>query len=93
MGVPVVTLLGDMMVGRWSASMLHALALDELVARTSEEYVRIAADLALNLGRLGALRLGLRDRLASSPLCDGRSRARQIEKVYRTVWRRWCGAP
>jgi protein O-GlcNAc transferase len=93
MGVPVVTLLGDMMAGRWSASMLRALALDELVARTSEEYVRIASDLASNLDRLAALRSGLRDRLASSPLCDGRLRARQIERVYRALWRRWCDAP
>ncbi len=90
MGVPVVTLLGETMVGRWSASMLHALKLDELIARTPEEYVRIAAGLAGDLGRLAELRAGLRERLARSPLCDGPLRARQMDRVYRTLWRRWC---
>jgi predicted O-linked N-acetylglucosamine transferase (SPINDLY family) len=90
MGVPVVTLLGEAMVGRWSASMLHALKLDELIARDAGEYVRIAAALAGNVGRLAALRAGLRERVAGSPLTDGRLRARQMERVYRALWRRWC---
>jgi predicted O-linked N-acetylglucosamine transferase (SPINDLY family) len=93
MGVPVVTLLGEAMVGRWSASMLHALKLDELIARDAVEYVRIASGLAGDLKRLGTLRAGLRDRVAGSPLTDGRLRGRQMERVYRALWRRWCRRP
>jgi predicted O-linked N-acetylglucosamine transferase (SPINDLY family) len=93
MGVPVVTLLGERMVGRWSASMLHALKLDELIARDPAEYVRIAAGLAADVQRLGALRSGLRARVAGSPLTDGRLRARQMERVYRALWRRRCRWP
>jgi protein O-GlcNAc transferase len=90
MGVPVVTLRGETMVGRWSASMLHALKLDDLVADTPQDYVGIAAALARDGQRLADQRQGLRNRAAASPLVDGRLRARQMDRVYRALWRRWC---
>jgi predicted O-linked N-acetylglucosamine transferase (SPINDLY family) len=90
MGVPVVTLLGDTMVGRWSAAMLHALELDDLIARTPEEYVEIALALAGDPLRLEALRAGLRDRVRQSPLCAGAPFARHFERLMRALWRRWC---
>ncbi|AWK86715.1 tetratricopeptide repeat protein [Azospirillum thermophilum] len=90
MGVPVVALLQDTIVSRWSGSMLHAVGLGECVARSEAEYLDIAAGLAGDPARLAALRAGLRARLAASPLCDGRLRARQLERVYRALWRRWC---
>jgi predicted O-linked N-acetylglucosamine transferase (SPINDLY family) len=90
MGVPVVTLLGGAMAGRWSASILRALQLPELVAGSREEYVRIASGLAGDLPRLAGLRAGLRARVAGSPLCNGQARARQVERIYRMLWRRWC---
>lgn len=90
MGVPVVTLCGETMGGRWSASMLEALKLPELVARNPEEYVAAAVRLAGNVNGLAALRRALRPRLLASPLCDGAGRSRQIDRVYRALWRRWC---
>lgn len=91
MGVPVITLAGGHMAGRWSASILRALKLDGLVAADRAGYVALAAELASDLPRLAALRAGLRQRVAGSPLCDGRARARQVERLYRALWRRWCG--
>ena len=90
MGVPVVTWAGPTVASRWSASMLRALKMDELVADTPEGYAAIAAALANDPQRLATLRAGLRGRVLHSPLVDGRLRARQIDRVYRTVWRRWC---
>lgn len=90
MGVPVVTLRGAMMVGRWSASMLKAVDLEGLVAETRDEYGAAAAGLARDLPALAALRAGLRQRVGASALCDGARRARQFERLYRAVWRRWC---
>jgi len=90
MGVPVVTLQGDYMAGRWSASMLRAAGLGELVARTPDEYAAIVAQLTGDADRLASLRAGLRARVAASPLCDERGRARQMDRIYRTLWRRWC---
>jgi predicted O-linked N-acetylglucosamine transferase (SPINDLY family) len=93
MGVPVVTLRGDRMAGRWSASMLRALGLEELIADTPGGYAEIAAGLAQDAGRLAGLRGSLRERVAGSALCDGRGRARQVERIYRALWRRWCRGP
>jgi predicted O-linked N-acetylglucosamine transferase (SPINDLY family) len=91
-GVPVVTLWGDAMVGRWSASLLHTLKLDGLIARTPAEYVAIAERLAQDPAQLAAFRGGLPARVATSPLCDGRSYARHFERLLRMTWRRWCAA-
>ncbi len=92
MGVPVVTLRGQTMVGRWSASMLKATGLETLVGDTPADYAAVAARLAGDLPGLAVLRVGLRQRVAGSPLCDGPRRARQVERLYRAFWRRWCDA-
>jgi predicted O-linked N-acetylglucosamine transferase (SPINDLY family) len=88
MGVPVVTLLGERMAGRWTASMLHALGLDALIAGDRERYLQAAAALVADSATLDRHRRDLRARLKSSPLMDGRARARQLERVYRTLVRR-----
>ena len=90
MGVPVVTLVGRTVVGRAGLSQLTNLGLPELIARTPEEYVRIAVELAGDLPRLGVLRHTLRGRMRNSPLMDGRGFARDIELLYREMWREWC---
>ena len=90
MGVPVITLLGDHMVARWSGAILKKLHLDELIANTEAEYVEIVQGLAQNLDHLESLRAGLRERVAKSPLCDEKRRARQIERAYRWMWAKWC---
>jgi protein O-GlcNAc transferase len=90
MGVPTVTLAGDAVVGR--AGLCHAmnLALPELVATTPEQYVRVASGLGADLERLSELRRTLRSRLQQSPLMDGPRFARNLESIYRDVWRRFC---
>ena len=52
MGVPVVSLVGQTAVGRGGLSILSNVGLPELVARSEEEYVRIAVELANDLPRL-----------------------------------------
>lgn len=90
MGVPVVTLLGNRHAGRMVASVLTQVGLTDLIAATPEEYVAKAAGLANDVERLAALRAGLRERMRASPLCDGRTFTRHLEKAYRTMWHRWC---
>jgi protein O-GlcNAc transferase len=90
MGVPVVTRVGPTVVGRAGSSQLSNLGLGELVARSDEEFVSVAAGLAGDLPRLAGLRAGLRDRVARSPLADAAGFARGIEAAYRWMWRRWC---
>jgi predicted O-linked N-acetylglucosamine transferase (SPINDLY family) len=90
MGVPVVTLLGEGVPGRASGSFLTTLGLPDLVARTPDEYVAIAARLATDLDRLAHERATLRGRLLTSPLGDGGQYTRAVEAAYRQMWRRWC---
>jgi predicted O-linked N-acetylglucosamine transferase (SPINDLY family) len=90
MGVPVVTLVGQTVVGRGGLSQLSNLGLPELIAQTPEQYVRIAADLAGDLPRLAELRRTLRGRMEASPLMDAPRFARNIEAAYRQIWRTWC---
>jgi predicted O-linked N-acetylglucosamine transferase (SPINDLY family) len=92
MGVPVITLVGQTVVGRAGLSQLSNLGLPELAASTPEQYVKIAAALAIDLPRLTHLRSTLRDRMRASPLMDAAAFARDIESAYREIWRRWCAA-
>jgi predicted O-linked N-acetylglucosamine transferase (SPINDLY family) len=90
MGVPVVSLAGQTSVSRGGLSQLTNLGLRELVAFTPDEYVEIAARLALDLPRLEEVRRTLRERMESCVLMDAARFARSIETVYRTIWRAWC---
>ena len=89
MGVPVVTLVGQTVVGRAGFGQLMNLGLPELIAASPEQYVRIAAELAGDLPRLADLRATLRQRLRASPLMDAPRFARNVEAAYRQMWRRW----
>ncbi len=92
MGVPVVTLAGRTAVGRGGVSILSNVGLPELIARTPEQYVAIAAALAADRERLAQLRNGLRERMMSSPLMDGKQYAADVEAAFRRMWRTWCGS-
>jgi protein O-GlcNAc transferase len=90
MGVPVVSLRGDRFTGRVGDSVLTTSGLPELVADSVADYVGRARDLAQDRLRLAALRAGLRDRLAASPLCDAPRFARHLEGAWRRMWRDRC---
>jgi len=90
MGVPVVTLLGQTVVGRAGWSQLSNLGLTELAAHSPDEFVRIASELARDRPRLATLRASLRERMQRSPLMDAPRFARNIEAAYRTMWKEWC---
>ncbi len=92
MGVPVVTLAGPVHVSRVGVSLLHAAGLAELIAESPQEYVRKAAELAADTGRLAALRGDLRERLRASRLTDAQRITASIEVAYRDMWRRFCAA-
>lgn len=92
MGVPVVTLPGTNMMGRYSASLLTACGLPDLIAADEEDYVRLAARLAADPARLAELRGTLRPRILAAPFLNGRTKARHIERACRALWRRWCAA-
>lgn len=90
MGVPVITLAGGTHVSRVGASILGGLGLEELIAGSPQEYVAKAVALAGDIERLNRYRETLRPRLAASRLCDGETFTRNLERIYRTLWERYC---
>jgi predicted O-linked N-acetylglucosamine transferase (SPINDLY family) len=90
MGVPVATLVGNTAMGRAGSCLATNVGMPELIARTPDDYVRIAADLCRDLARLGEIRRGLRARMQASPLMDGARFARNMELLFREIWRDWC---
>ena len=84
-GVPVVTFCGDRWVSRTSASILRAGGLGEFVGQGLEDYISLAVRLANSPGsrdRLQELRRNMRPQLLNSPVCDTRSFARNMERIY-----------
>jgi predicted O-linked N-acetylglucosamine transferase (SPINDLY family) len=90
MGVPVVTLAGDVHMARVGATLLGCTGLPELVARTDGEYVQTAVALAADAPRRTRLRAAMREQMLASPLLDHRGFARKLEAAYRETWQAWC---
>ncbi|MFT4196128.1 tetratricopeptide repeat protein [Ottowia sp.] len=87
-GLPVLTQLGHSFAGRMAASLLDAVGLPELIARSAEEYEATALRLATEPGLLAALRERLAANLQTTPLFDTRRFTRHLERAYEMVWTR-----
>ncbi len=92
MGVPVLGPIGTMMLSRWSASLMIAAGLKDWVARDHDEVIAFASKLSTDRGLLAKIRATTRQRLAASYVCDGKRRRRDLDRIYRAMWRRHCRA-
>lgn len=92
MGVPVITLRGNRYVGHMGESIMKNLGLSDCVTETQDAYIERAIGLANNLAQLAELRSRLRQQLVDSPLCNGTKFTRNLENVYRKLWKTWCNA-
>jgi len=86
MGTPVVAMKGERSVSRSAASVLSALGREAWIASSPQEYVERAIALASDSGA----RRGLREAMKASPLMDEAGFARDMEALYRQMWRTWC---
>lgn len=89
MGVPCVSLTGPTTVSRAGRSILHAAGLGELSTTTPEAFVHTAAKLCRDRSRLREVRLGMRQRLLTSPLMDHVGFTRALESEYIRAWNEW----
>lgn len=90
MGVPVITMLGDTPAARVSASLMHRVGLEPLVAVDEENYVKNAVELASDVGRLADLRQAIRPAFEASALRDEPGFARKFGTMLREIWHAWC---
>jgi protein O-GlcNAc transferase len=90
MGVPVVTLSGTTYASRGGVSLLSNVGLKDLIAKTHDEYISIAVNLAKDSKRLEWIRKHLRDIIKCSPLCDAEKFTANLETFYHKIWETWC---
>ncbi|MEA2101820.1 MAG: tetratricopeptide repeat protein, partial [Thermodesulfobacteriota bacterium] len=90
MGVPVIALMGDIHISRVGYSILSNLGLDALVARSIDEYIFKAVELAHDSQRQGRLRKELRSIMKNSPLMDEQGITHTLEDEYQKMWTKWC---
>src|SRR5262249_31553649 len=93
MGLPVITCPQATFASRHSLTHLSNIGLTETIARDLDHYVELAVSLAADLPRLAGMRSSLRERMAASPLCDGKRFAINLESLLRDVWQTWIDAP
>ncbi len=86
MGVPVVTLPGEMPVSRQTSSFLELIGLSGFIAGDGDTYTHIATTLAKNKEQLVGLRSTMRERMLLSPLCDVKGYAADVEQIMFKMW-------
>jgi protein O-GlcNAc transferase len=90
MGVPTITLPGEIFASRHSASHMSNAGLSDWVAGSVVEYVEMAVARASNLPALARLRAGLRESTRRSPLCDAPRFGRNLGAALQRTWQTWC---
>jgi predicted O-linked N-acetylglucosamine transferase (SPINDLY family) len=85
-GLPLVAKQGQGFAARVAASLLNAIGLPELVAKSTEDYERLALELAENPQKLAALKATLQKLKERAPLFDSESFTRHIENAYRQAY-------
>lgn len=91
-GVPVLTFHGDRWASRTSESILRHADLDYFVAVDEMDYIDRAVAFSLEPRRraLNKMRAGMRKKLRSRSICQGRRLAEEIESQYRYMWNKLC---
>ena len=90
MGVPVITFRGKTHGARLGASIMTAADVKELIANSPMDYVKKAIQLSRRKELIAAYHVGLREHVKNSALMDGQKYLRELEKIYRTVWKDYC---
>jgi hypothetical protein len=89
MGVPLVTLEGDMFSSRMGVGLLTSIGQPEWIARDTDDYVAIAARLAEDTEALDQIRMGLRPLMEGSSVMNEALHAHEFGAALRTMWLEW----
>ncbi len=90
MGVPVITLKGDLHCSRVGYSLLSQLSMDFLAVDTTDQYVTMACALAGRPEAISQMRESMRVRMKASTLCQADAFAGHMEDAYQQMWHHWC---
>ncbi len=90
MGVPTLTLAGDTIPTRMSASACGHVGLDDFVANSDLDFRDKGLYWASNVAALAEIRSSLRQRLERSAYSQPALVGKSFERALRIMWRRWC---
>lgn len=93
MGVPTLSLKGIHHTSRFGEMVLRAAGLDRYLVADRSEFGARALALVTDQAQLQADRLGMRDRLAASPLFDHQAMARRFERACMAMWKAGAATP
>jgi predicted O-linked N-acetylglucosamine transferase (SPINDLY family) len=86
-GLPVLTCTGRAFASRMAASLLTAIELPELIARSPSEYEALAIELAKHPEKLAAIKAKLAQNRLTTALFDTKLFTRNIETAYLKMYR------
>lgn len=90
MGVPVISLAGQVHAARVGVTLLEQVGLGHLAAPDETAYTEAAARLAADQACLARVRAGLRQAMQGSTLCDADRFARALVLAFTEMWQAWC---
>lgn len=90
MGVPTLTLPGDMVASRGSTSALSHAGLESFVAADRADYIARGVSWANKLDELAQIRATMRERCGRSPSFEPDTVGKALSRAVRTMWQKWC---
>ncbi|MAR07705.1 MAG: hypothetical protein CL862_11470 [Cyanobium sp. NAT70] len=88
MGTPLITLAGEGLRERMSASMLASINRNEWVTASQEEYIELAYEMSTQRTSLEQKQL-IRNQFLNSPLTDVKDLTLNVENAYRAMWKEY----
>jgi protein O-GlcNAc transferase len=89
MGVPVISMRGDRMVGHNAETIAHNLGLTSWLCSDADEYHAKALFCAQRTDELALMRGSLRERMRQSPLMDGQRFATHVGNAFEQMYSEW----
>ena len=87
-GLPVLTFTGKSFSSRMGSSILSAIGLPELIAKSQNDYELIAIELGKDQEKMGIIKQKLAKNRLTTPLFDVQSFVRNLEAAYESVYER-----
>lgn len=90
MGVPTLTLTGEVHAARVGTTIMKGVGLSQFTAATPEEFVQRAVELSSDREALLNLKKGLREEFYISPLANQKSFTKSFEMALMAIWEESC---
>ena len=90
MGVPTITLLGEIFNSKFGVSINKNLNLNNFIAKNKIDYIEKAKVISSDLNKLSQIRKSLRNLVIDSPLFDNKNLGLNLSKILKEKWNLFC---